>query len=112
MIASLLLPSRALVCAYLTTYREEAYNLGKIERIVADGVEDQILELVDHVQQLLSQRCHVCGVPMGMPCLACCCPFNLEGSLSRRGSVCCGTWNRLPSVPARAPRLRSAFVWS
>jgi hypothetical protein len=33
---------------------DATHNLGQIERIIADGVEDQVLKLVDGVQQLLS----------------------------------------------------------
>lgn len=36
-----------------------AYNLGQVEGIVADCVEDQILKLVDNVQQILTQRSHL-----------------------------------------------------
>lgn len=32
----------------------EAYNLGQIKRIVADSVEDQVLQLVHHPQQVFS----------------------------------------------------------
>ena len=31
------------------------YNLRKIERIIANGVEDKILELVDNTKQVLSK---------------------------------------------------------
>lgn len=33
-------------------------NLRQIERVVADGVEDQVLQLVDHTEQVLSERGH------------------------------------------------------
>jgi hypothetical protein len=36
------------------------YNLGQIQGIIADGVENKILELVDNVQQVLAQRSHSC----------------------------------------------------
>ena len=34
------------------------YNLWEIQGIVADRIEDQILELVDHSKQVLSQCRH------------------------------------------------------
>ena len=39
----------------------EAYNLRKVERIVADGVEDQILKLVHSCKEILSQASHFPG---------------------------------------------------
>jgi hypothetical protein len=36
-------------------------NLRKIQRIIADGVEDQILQLVDHAEQVFSESSHYCG---------------------------------------------------
>lgn len=35
-----------------------AYNLGQVKGIVADGVEDEILQLVDDTQKILSERRH------------------------------------------------------
>jgi len=37
------------------------YNLGQIKGIIPDGVEDQILQTVDNVEQLLTQRGHGAG---------------------------------------------------
>lgn len=37
---------------------EWAHNLREVERIVADGIEDQILQLVDDVEQVLTERRH------------------------------------------------------
>jgi hypothetical protein len=36
-------------------------NLREIQRIIADGVEDQILQLVDHTEQVFSEGSHYCG---------------------------------------------------
>lgn len=35
-----------------------AYNLREIKRVVADGVEDEVLQLVHHAQQIGTERCH------------------------------------------------------
>ncbi len=35
-----------------------AYNLGQIERVVADGVEDEILQLVDGAEQVVAEGSH------------------------------------------------------
>ena len=40
----------------------KTYNLRKIERVVADGVEYEILKPIDDRQKLLSQRRHARGV--------------------------------------------------
>jgi len=34
------------------------YNLWKIQRIIAYGIEDKILELVDSAEKLVAQRSH------------------------------------------------------
>lgn len=34
------------------------YNLREIERIRADGVENQVLKLVDNSQKIISEGCH------------------------------------------------------
>lgn len=34
------------------------YNLGQVERVIADGVEDEILEFVDGPKQVVAQRGH------------------------------------------------------
>lgn len=36
-------------------------NLREIQRIIADGVEDQVLQLVDHAEQVFSKSSHSCG---------------------------------------------------
>lgn len=36
------------------------YNLWKVQRVVANSIEDQVLELVHHSKQILSQCCHIC----------------------------------------------------
>lgn len=36
----------------------QTYNLRQIEGVIADGVEDEILEAVDDIEQLLTQRRH------------------------------------------------------
>jgi hypothetical protein len=38
------------------------YNLGQIEGIISNGVEDQILQPVDDVEELLAQRRHCAGL--------------------------------------------------
>lgn len=35
-----------------------SYDLWEIEGVIADGVEDEILELVDRGQQLVTEGCH------------------------------------------------------
>lgn len=37
------------------------YNLGQIERVVANGVEDQVLQLVDGRQQVVAEGSHGAG---------------------------------------------------
>ena len=37
-----------------------AYDLRKVQGVVADGVEDEILQLIHHLQQLLTKRRHRC----------------------------------------------------
>lgn len=37
------------------------YNLGEIQGIIADGVENEVLQPVDDVKQLLAQRRHGAG---------------------------------------------------
>jgi hypothetical protein len=39
------------------------YNLGKIKRVITNGIEDKILELVDYSKQILAERSH-CDVKM------------------------------------------------
>jgi hypothetical protein len=34
------------------------YNLGEIEGVIANGVEDQVLQLVDGDEQILTESCH------------------------------------------------------
>lgn len=38
--------------------RFATYNLGKVERIIADGVEDEVLQLVDRVKQIIAEGSH------------------------------------------------------
>lgn len=38
----------------------QTYNLRQIERVVANSVEDKVLQPVDDVEELLAQRSHVC----------------------------------------------------
>ena len=35
-----------------------AHNLRKIQGIIANGVEDEILQLVDHAEKILTKSCH------------------------------------------------------
>lgn len=42
-----------------------AYDLGQIQRIIADGIEDKVLELVDYMEEVLAQRSHCCDVLFG-----------------------------------------------
>jgi hypothetical protein len=37
------------------------YNLGQVQGIISDGVENEILQPVDHVEELLAQRSHGAG---------------------------------------------------
>jgi hypothetical protein len=37
------------------------YNLGQVEGVIADGVENKVLEPVDDVEELLAQRRHNAG---------------------------------------------------
>lgn len=39
------------------------YNLWQIERIITDGVEDQVLEFVDYVEEILTESGHVGCMP-------------------------------------------------
>ena len=38
------------------------YNLGQIQRVIANSVEDQVLQLVDGREQVLAESCHDDGV--------------------------------------------------
>jgi hypothetical protein len=40
-----------------------AYNLWKIERIIADGVENEVLKLIDSPQKIFPKRSHCASVP-------------------------------------------------
>lgn len=40
----------------------KAYNLWEVERIVANCVEDQVLQPVDHAQEILAKCRHGCCV--------------------------------------------------
>jgi hypothetical protein len=35
-----------------------SYDLRQVQAIIADGVEDQVLQLIDYAEQILSQRGH------------------------------------------------------
>lgn len=35
-----------------------SYNLREIQAVIADGVEDQILQLIDYSQQIFPESCH------------------------------------------------------
>lgn len=39
-----------------------AYNLGEIKRVVANGVEDKVLQLVDRRQEVVAQCSHDAGL--------------------------------------------------
>ena len=58
---------------------ERTYNLGQIEGIISNGVEDEVLESVDNVEQLLAQRGHGAGgcVAVCGRVVAPCEPYNL-----------------------------------
>jgi len=58
-------------CAY--QHGGATYNLRQIQRVIPDGVEDEILQAIDDVEQLLAQRSHgagcvLCGAPNGPGC--------------------------------------------
>jgi hypothetical protein len=40
-------------------YRGGAYDLRKIQAIVANSIENKILELVNYAKQILTERCHL-----------------------------------------------------
>ena len=42
----------------------KAHNLRKIKGVAADGVEDQILQLVDSGEQILAERSHGYGAAL------------------------------------------------
>ena len=46
-------------CAY--QHGGATYNLRQIQRVIPDGVEDEILQAIDDVEQLLAQRSHGVG---------------------------------------------------
>lgn len=45
-------------CAAQCLGRRGTYDLGQVEGVIADGVEHQVLQPVDDVEQLLAQRSH------------------------------------------------------
>lgn len=59
------------------------YNLRQVQRIVSDGVEDQILQFVDDSQQILAERSHFGGV-VGLRAL-----WMWSGRVRGDGSVVC-----------------------
>lgn len=34
------------------------YNLGKIQAVSANGVEDQVLQLIHNAKQVIAESCH------------------------------------------------------
>ncbi len=50
-----------MMCLADASARGPTYNLGQIERIIANSVEDKVLEPVDDVEELLAQRRHNAG---------------------------------------------------
>ena len=36
-----------------------AYNLREVKRVVADGVEDQVLQLVDGAEEVIAESSHL-----------------------------------------------------
>jgi hypothetical protein len=48
-------------CSACASAGGATYNLGEIERVIADGVENEVLEPVDDVEELLAQRRHNAG---------------------------------------------------
>jgi hypothetical protein len=92
-----------------------AYNLRKIERVTANGVEDQILQLVDGAEQVLAQGSHGNG-----RCSWDCGSKRADGSkikrdaaaaaeLRRRGRVATGPGDRHASKQASTQLLKVAL---
>lgn len=50
-----------LCCIAGTSAVGATYNLGQVEGVIADGVENKVLEPVDDVEELLTQRRHNAG---------------------------------------------------
>jgi hypothetical protein len=40
---------------------QDAYNLGQVQRVIANGIENQVLELVDGGEQVLAEGGHDFG---------------------------------------------------
>lgn len=73
------------------------YNLRQIERVVANGVEDQVLQLVDGRQQVVAESSHVaeCGWKRGFSW-----KLLIAGASRVRDSVR-GNWCQGSSLEAR-----------
>jgi hypothetical protein len=41
--------------------RGHTYNLRQVQRIISNSVENEVLQPVDHVEELLAQRSHGVG---------------------------------------------------
>jgi hypothetical protein len=58
MIVSLRRPIEISARAPFHVLRGKAYNLRQIQRVIADGVEDQVLQPVDYVEKFISKCSH------------------------------------------------------
>ena len=63
MIAIQLLPAASVSTSQHKEFRlanriGETHNLGKVEGVVADGIENEVLEFVYSSKQVLPERCH------------------------------------------------------
>ena len=82
-----------------------AYNLRQIQRIISNGVEDEILKPIDDVEQLLAQRRHGAGdcVRRLVP------PDGVGFSSNRQTTTLWNVWN--PSVDSRGERRVVECKW-
>lgn len=46
------------VCSAAGAQVGQTYNLGKVERVISDSIENKVLQPVDNVEELLTQRSH------------------------------------------------------
>lgn len=53
--------SSVFCCGACASAGGATYNLGQVEGVIADGVENEVLEPVDDVEELLAQRRHNAG---------------------------------------------------
>jgi hypothetical protein len=53
--------STVFCCSACASAGGATYNLGQVEGVIADGVENEVLEPVDDVEELLAQRRHNAG---------------------------------------------------